>query len=53
MDGFVDQGKVQKDAFTHRFKKEDIHDDNPDVQGWLENVTADKKGFVFVKIITV
>ena len=41
---------VQKDAFTHRFKKEDIHDDNPAVQDWLSNITADKKGYVFLNI---
>ena len=44
VDGFVDQGKVQADAFSNRFKSENIVSDNPDVQNWMSNITADKKG---------
>ena len=44
VDGFVDQGKVKADAFSKRFKQENILNANPEVTDWLSNVTADKKG---------
>ena len=50
VDGFVDQGKVQADAFSNRFKSENIVSDNPDVQNWMSNITADKKGWAIYYI---
>jgi hypothetical protein len=43
-EGFVHEGKVDKGAFEKRFKEEEIHDGNQEVQDWLSNMTADKKG---------
>ena len=42
--GFVHEGKVDKGAFEKRFKEHEIHDGNQEVQDWLSNMTADKKG---------
>ena len=45
VDGFVDQGKVEAEAFSKRFKQENIiPQENPKVNEWLSNITADKKG---------
>jgi len=45
-EGFVQEGKVQKDAFENRFKEHEIHDGNEEVQEWLSNMTFDKKGLI-------
>ena len=44
-EGFVHEGKVNKDAFESRFKEHAIHEGNEEVQEWLSNMTADKKGW--------
>ena len=47
VDGFVDQGKVKAEAFSKRFKQENIiPQENPKVNEWLSNITADKKGYI-------
>ena len=43
-EGFVHEGKVDKEAFARRFKEKDIYEGNEEVQQWLSNMTADKKG---------
>jgi len=45
-EGFVHEGKVNKDAFEKRFKSDGIHEGNEEVQEWLSNMTADKKGLI-------
>lgn len=45
-EGFVHEGKVDKGAFEKRFKEHEIHDGNQEVQDWLSNMTADKKGLI-------
>jgi len=45
-EGFVHEGKVNKDAFEKRFKEEGHHEGNADVQDWLSNMTFDKKGLI-------
>lgn len=45
-EGFVHEGKVDKEAFASRFKEKDIYEGNEDVQNWLSNMTADRKGLI-------
>ena len=49
-EGFVHEGKVNKDAFEKRFKEEGHHEGNADVQDWLSNMTFDKKGYVTQRV---
>ncbi len=46
IDGFVIENKVGKDAFAKRFKENNLYEGNEEVQDWLANMTADKKGYV-------
>ena len=45
-EGFVHEGKVGKEAFEKRFKENEIHEGNDEVQQWLSNMTSDKKGYI-------
>ena len=45
-EGFVHEGKVNKNAFEERFKENNIYEGNDNVQDWLSNMTFDKKGLI-------
>ena len=50
----MDQGKVKAEAFSKRFKQENIiPQENPKVNEWMSNITADKKGYVNTNIYII
>ena len=44
--GAIISHDVSKNVFEKRFKEGHIFTDNPDIQHWLDNMTADRKGLI-------